>query len=134
VLQEFFFYLGQDKEGEGLTEYIPVLFFLVISILFCFFAFFLARLVRPSKPNPVKLEPYECGIEPLASARDRFSIRYYIVAILFVVFDVETIFLYPWAILYDRLLIFGLVEMGVFIVILLFGYYYAWKKGALEWA
>jgi NADH-quinone oxidoreductase subunit A len=130
-----FFLLRRVKEkGEGLSDYVPVLYFLLVSIVFCLVAFFIARLVRPSKPHPVKLEPYECGIEPLVGARDRFSIRYYVIAILFVVFDVETIFLYPWAILYDKLLIFGLVEMGLFIVILLFGYYYAWKKGALEWA
>ena len=116
-----------------MNEYIPVLFFFIISVIFCVVAFFFGRLVRPAKPDPVKLEVYECGIKPLMSARERFSIRYYIIALLFVVFDVETLFLFPWAILYDKLLIFGLVEMGLFIIILVFGYYYAWKKGALEW-
>jgi NADH-quinone oxidoreductase subunit A len=81
-----------------------------------------------------KLMPYECGVDPIGDARDRFSVRFYIVAMLFLVFDVETIFLFPWAIIYDKLALFGLVEMLVFIGILVVGYYYAWKKGALEWA
>jgi len=78
--------------------------------------------------------PYECGVDPIGDARDRFSVRFYIVAMLFLVFDVETIFLFPWAIIYDRLAVFGLVEMLLFIGILVVGYYYAWRKGALEWA
>jgi NADH-quinone oxidoreductase subunit A len=78
--------------------------------------------------------PYECGIDPIGDARERFSVRFYIVAILFLVFDVETIFLFPWAVIYDELALFGLVEMLIFIGILVVGYYYAWRKGALEWA
>jgi len=91
-------------------------------------------LFQTVKPDKVKLEPYECGIRPQTSARARFSIRFYVIAILFVVFDVETVFLFPWAVLYDQLLIFGLVEMGLFLGILFLGYWYAWEKGALEWA
>ena len=85
------------------------------------------------KYNKVKLEPYECGIEPITDARDRYSIRYYLVAMLFVIFDVETVFMFPWAVIFDKLLLFGLIEMIVFIFILVVGYYYAWQKGALEW-
>ena len=72
-------------------------------------------------------------IEPLTDARDRYSIRYYLVAMLFVIFDVETVFMFPWAVIFDKLLLFGLIEMIVFIFILVVGYYYAWQKGALEW-
>ena len=85
------------------------------------------------KDEKVKLEPYECGIKPEASARHRFPIRFYVLALLFVVFDVETVFLFPWAVLYDKLLVFGLIEMGLFLGILFLGYWYAWKKRALEW-
>jgi NADH-quinone oxidoreductase subunit A len=92
-----------------------------------------SRLVQASKYNKVKLEPYECGIEPKTDARDRYSIRYYLVAMLFVIFDVETVFMFPWAVMMDRLGLFGLIEMIVFLLILVVGYYYAWQKGALEW-
>ncbi len=93
-----------------------------------------SRLVQRRVFEREKLMPYECGVDPIGDARDRFSVRFYIVAMLFLVFDVETIFLFPWAIIYDRLAVFGLVEMLLFIGILVVGYYYAWQKGALEWA
>ena len=92
-----------------------------------------SRLLHPQKANKVKLEPYECGIEPVDDARDRYSIRYYLVAMLFVIFDVETVFMFPWAVIFDELALFGLIEMLVFLFILVVGYFYAWKKGALEW-
>jgi NADH-quinone oxidoreductase subunit A len=98
--------------------YIPIIIFLLIAIAF----------------DRAKLMPYECGIDPVGDARERFSVRFYMVAMLFLIFDVETIFLFPWAIIYDRLAIFGLAEMLVFIGILVVGYYYAWQKGAFEWA
>ena len=91
-------------------------------------------LISSEKYNKVKFEPYECGIEPITGARERYSIRYYLVAMLFVIFDVETVFMFPWAVIFDKLLLFGLIEMLVFIFILVVGYYYAWQKGALEWA
>ena len=94
----------------------------------------MSQLVSSKKYNKVKLEPYECGIEPSTDARDRYSIRYYLVAMLFVIFDVETVFMFPWAVIFNKLMLFGLIEMFVFIFILVVGYYYAWKKGALEWA
>jgi NADH-quinone oxidoreductase subunit A len=93
-----------------------------------------SKLLHPKKFNVVKLEPYECGIEPATDARDRYSVRYYLVAMLFVIFDVETVFLFPWAVIMDRLLLFGFIEMLVFLFILVVGYVYAWRKGALEWA
>jgi NADH-quinone oxidoreductase subunit A len=81
----------------------------------------------------VKLEPYECGIEPATDARDRYSVRYYLVAMLFVIFDVETIFLFPWAVLVDELGVFGFGAISVFLLVLVVGLVYEWKKGALEW-
>ena len=94
-----------------------------------------ARAVQSRRPNPAKLEPYECGIEATSLAHDtRFSVRYFLIAVLFVVFDVETIFLFPWAIMFHRLGLFGLVEMLVFLVILVVGYVYCWKRNALDWA
>jgi NADH-quinone oxidoreductase subunit A len=117
-----------------LDAYIPVLLFLLVAIAFAIALLWVAWTIAPSRYNRVKLEPYECGIEPTTGARDRYSVRYYLVAMLFVIFDIETVFLYPWAVIMDRLLIFGLVEMLVFLGILIVGYAYAWRRGALEWA
>ena len=92
-----------------------------------------ARIVRTQSPNRTKLMPYECGIDPYDNARGRYTVRFYIVAILFVVFDVETIFLFPWTVKFKALGLFGLIEMLVFLGILIVGYIWIWKKGALEW-
>jgi NADH-quinone oxidoreductase subunit A len=116
-----------------LSDYIPIAIFVVVATGFALFTLVFTSLIHPSKYNKVKLEPYECGIEPVTDARDRYSIRYYLVAMLFVIFDVETVFMFPWAVIFDKLLLFGLIEMLVFIFILVVGYYYAWQKGALEW-
>lgn len=116
-----------------LQAYIPILLFVLVAIGFAIFALIFAWLIRPERYNRVKLEPYECGIEPKTDARDRYSIRYYLIAMLFVVFDVETVFMFPWAVIMDRLALFGLIEMIVFLFILIVGYFYAWKQGALEW-
>ena len=117
-----------------LNAYIPIFLFLLIAIGFACFTLIMSQLVQSKKYNKVKLEPYECGIEPITDARDRYSIRYYLVAMLFVIFDVETVFMFPWAVIFDKLRLFGFIEMLVFIFILVVGYYYAWQKGALEWA
>ena len=117
-----------------LNGYIPIFIFLLVAIGFALFTLKMSQLVQSKKYNKVKLEPYECGIEPITGARDRYSIRYYLVAMLFVIFDVETVFMFPWAVIFDKLMLFGLIEMIVFIFILVVGYYYAWQKGALEWA
>ena len=90
-------------------------------------------LLGPKRPNPVKAEPFECGAEPSAPLPPKIDVKFYLVAMLFIVFDIETIFLYPWAVLYKELQLFGLVEMGLFIFILLFGYLYIWRKGGFEW-
>ena len=116
-------------------HYFPVLVFAVLAAALPLGTIVAARVVQRHKPNPAKLEPYECGIEPSTSAFDtRFSVRYFLIAVLFVVFDVETIFLFPWAVMFNRLGLFGLVEMLVFIVILVVGYFYCWKRKALDWA
>jgi NADH-quinone oxidoreductase subunit A len=117
-----------------LSAYIPIAIFVVVATGFALFTLVFSSLLHSEKYNKVKLEPYECGIEPTTDARDRYSIRYYLVAMLFVIFDVETVFMFPWAVIFDKLLLFGLIEMVVFIFILVVGYYYAWQKGALEWA
>jgi NADH-quinone oxidoreductase subunit A len=114
--------------------YIPILIFFLIAVLLPVVLLGVSRLVQRRVFEREKLMPYECGVDPIGDARDRFSVRFYIVAMLFLVFDVETIFLFPWAVIYDRLAVFGLVEMLLFIGILVVGYYYAWRKGALEWA
>ena len=117
-----------------LNSYIPIFIFLLVAIGFAFITLIMSQLLSSKKYNKVKLEPYECGIEPQTDARDRYSVRYYLVAMLFVIFDVETVFMFPWAVIFDKLMLFGLIEMIVFIFILVVGYYYAWQKGALEWA
>ncbi|HIA49889.1 MAG TPA: NADH-quinone oxidoreductase subunit A [Acidobacteria bacterium] len=116
-----------------LVAYIPILLFILVAVGFAIFTLLLSGLLHPEKYNKVKLEPYECGIEPETDARDRYSIRFYLVAMLFVIFDVETVFMFPWAVMMDELALFGLIEMIVFLFILVVGYVYAWRKGALEW-
>ena len=93
----------------------------------------LAHWVGPSSTNPAKAEPFESGNPPRGDARIRFSVRFYLVAMLFLIFDLEVVFLYPWAILFRRLGWFGVIEMGIFLALLLIGFIYVWKKGALEW-
>jgi NADH-quinone oxidoreductase subunit A len=114
--------------------YIPILIFVLLAIGFAVVTLIMAQLVVARRYSKVKLEPYECGIEPATDARDRYSIRYYLVAMLFVIFDVETVFMFPWAVIMDKLALFGLIEMVVFLLILVVGYFYAWREGALEWA
>jgi NADH-quinone oxidoreductase subunit A len=117
------------------SEYLPILVLALAAAALPLATIFLARALQSRRPNPAKLEPYECGVEPSTLALDtRFSVRYFLIAVLFVVFDVETIFLFPWAIMFNRLGVFGLVEMLVFILILVIGYFYVWKRKALDWA
>lgn len=115
------------------SGYLPIFFFLALAIVFPVAAILLAKLVRPFRPSAVKLQPYECGIRPVSDARGRYTVRFYIIAILFVIFDVETIFLFPWAVRYRALGWFGVAEVSVFLAILIVGYIWAYKKGALEW-
>jgi len=113
--------------------YLPIFIYLVCAILFPIALLLVAKLLRPSMPTLVKREAYECGIKAASDSRGRYTVRFYIIAILFVIFDVETIFLYPWAVRYHRLGWFGVVEVAVFLLILVVGYIWAYKKGALEW-
>ncbi len=115
------------------ANYLPIIIFIIIGAFFGTFTLFFGYLVRPSSPNRDKLEPYECGNPPFMDSRSKVFVRYYLVAVMFVLFDLEVVFLYPWAVVYRKLGLFALVEMVLFILILLFGYAYAWKKGALEW-
>jgi NADH-quinone oxidoreductase subunit A len=115
------------------ANYYPILVFILLAGAFPVVALLLSRVIRPSKPTKEKLEPYECGIVPTGDSRGRYTIRYYIVAILFVIFDVETVFLFPWAIRFQLLRVFGLIEMAVFLGILVVGYVWLYKKGALDW-
>ena len=122
------------NEYRSISEYIPILLLLLAAIAFAIGTLVVALVVRPNNPNDEKLSAYECGIEPeTEDARGAYSVRYFLVAVLFIIFDVETIFLFPWAVVYKRIAIFGFVEMMIFIFILLVGYLYAWRKGALEW-
>ncbi len=115
------------------TDYLPVAIFVLISIAFGLGALMMGAIFRLRRPYPEKLMPYESGITPVGEPRFRFSIQYYVIAMLFVVFDVEAIFLYPWAIVFNKIGLFAFVEMMIFISILLVGYIYAWKKEAFTW-
>ncbi len=115
------------------TEYLPVLIFILVAEAFGFGALLIGVVFRPKKPYLEKLLPYESGINPKGEPRTRFAIRFYIIAMLFVIFDVEAIFIYPWAIVFDKIGIFAFIEMVIFILILLIGYIYAWKKEAFVW-
>jgi len=114
-------------------NYVPIFIFLAVVGSLIPVTLLLARIVRTQSPNRVKLMPYECGIDPYDNARGGYTVRYYIVAILFVVFQVETIFLFPWAVKFRALGVFGLIDMMIFLVILIVGYVWIWTKGALEW-
>jgi len=116
-----------------LGTYLPIILLILIAIAFGLGSVVFSSLIGQKKYSKVKMAPYECGCEPVGTARDRFPIKFYLVAVLFILFDIEAVFLYPWAVLYKKLGLFGLVEMGLFVVILFVGYIYVWKKGALEW-
>jgi NADH-quinone oxidoreductase subunit A len=118
-----------------LSAYLPVLFLVILSSLFAGASLLVASKLTPRKWTPAKLEAYECGIVPEKDARDeRFPVKFYLVAMLFIIFDIETVFLYPWAVSFDQLALFGLIEMGAFVAILFVAYVYVWKRGGLEWA
>ena len=119
---------------DPLIGYIPIFLFIAITFAFPIVTLLAAKLVRPNTGGEGKLSPYECGVDPESDARQRYAIRYYVVAILFVIFDVETVFLFPWAVIYKQLALFGLIEMMVFLGILIIGYIWIIKKGALDWA
>lgn len=120
--------------GEYLpVNYLPIVVFIAVAVAFGAGTIIVGYLVRPKKSYPEKLSPYESGMKPFSDARNPFPMRYYIIAMLFVLFDIEVVFLYPWAVVFNKIGLYGLIEMILFIAILLVGYFYAWKKGALEW-
>jgi len=116
-----------------LISYLPILILLLVAIGFAISNIIISALVGRNKPSAEKLSPYECGIEPTGSARERFSVKFYIIAMMFVIFDIEVVFLYPWAVAFKSLALFGLIEMAIFIIILLVCYVYIWKRGGFEW-
>jgi NADH:ubiquinone oxidoreductase subunit 3 (subunit A) len=113
--------------------YLPVLFFIIIGIGFVVIGLTLAYLLRVFKYDEVKNTTYECGMEPFGSSWIQFNIRYYVFALIFIIFDIEAIYLYPWAVTFKQLGITSFLEMLIFIMILFLGLIYAWRKGALEW-
>ncbi|MDX8410898.1 MAG: NADH-quinone oxidoreductase subunit A [Mariprofundaceae bacterium] len=115
------------------SEYAPIFIFILIALGMGAAPLVLTFFVAQQKPDPEKLSAYECGFEAFEDARMQFDVRFYLVAILFVIFDLESAFLFPWAIVLDDIGLFGFVEMMLFLFILLVGYVYAWKKGALQW-
>ena len=116
-----------------LSDYAPILVFLGVCVAFGAGAQALSHVLGPRRPSAAKDLPYESGIVPRESARRRFSVSFYVTAMLFIIFDVESIFLFPWATIVRQLKVFGIVEMGVFILTLLVGLVYVWRKGALRW-
>ncbi len=116
-----------------LKAYLPILILVLVAAGFAAFAVVASHLLGQHRPTRVKMAPYECGVASPGYGRTRIPLRYYTVAMLFLLFDLEVVFLYPWAVTFKKLGLFGLVEMLVFIGILLVGYVYVWKKGALEW-
>ncbi|HKI59980.1 MAG TPA: NADH-quinone oxidoreductase subunit A [Mariprofundaceae bacterium] len=115
------------------NEYAPIFVFILIALGMGAAPLVLTMFVAEQRPDDEKLSAYECGFEAFEDARMHFDVRFYLVAILFVIFDLETAFLFPWAVVLDQIGIFGFIEMMLFLVILLVGYIYAWKKGALQW-
>ena len=116
-----------------LTEYFPVLLFLAVSAIIGIALIVIGNLLGPRRPSAEKSDPYECGFEAFEDARMRFDVRYYLIAILFIIFDLEIAFVFPWATVFSKLGMLGLVEMGMFLLLLVIGFVYVWKKGALEW-
>lgn len=117
-----------------LGDYVPILIHLAVVVAIAAAILGLSAWVGVKRPSREKLSPYECGIPPVGNARERFSVSFYLVGMLFILFDVEAVFLYPWAVVYRGLKWLGFLEMFLYIVILLAGYIYIWKKGALDWS
>jgi NADH-quinone oxidoreductase subunit A len=116
-----------------LNEYVPIMMFLIVAAGVGVALMVLGRLLGPQNPNAEKLSAYECGFVAFEEAHIQFDVRYYLIAIMFIVFDLEIAFVFPWAVVFRDLGMVGLVEMGIFLSLLLLGFIYAWKKGALEW-
>ncbi len=124
---------GYDLLLIYLDNYSPILIFIILALGFGLVTLALSYLLQPKYPEVEKLSVYECGSEPFSDSRMPFQVRYYVIAMLFVIFDIEVIFLYPWAITFHDLGVIGLIEMMIFIGVFVVAYVYAWRKGALEW-
>ncbi len=116
-----------------MPSYVPILILGGVAVGFAVFTLFVSQLLGKARPNPQKDAPYECGIPAIGTARERFPIKFYLVCMLFILFDVDAAFLYPWALIFRQLGLYGLVEMAVFVFLLGGGFVYAWKVGALDW-
>ena len=119
--------------AEFLKDYFPIILFLIIALILSFGFIIINFLFSPKKPDPEKLSAYECGFEAFSDSRMEFDVRFYLVAILFIIFDLEIAFLFPWAISLGKIGIFGFTSMMIFLFILTIGFIYEWKKGALDW-
>jgi NADH-quinone oxidoreductase subunit A len=118
-----------------LSAYLPILILAVLALLFAVASLSVSSTLRPNRPNPVKLSAYECGNDPVRlPGGEKFSVKFYVVAMLFIIFDIETIFLFPWAVAFRDLGLFGLGEMAVFIALVFVAYVYVWRKGGLDWS
>ena len=120
-------------DPNSVAAFIPILIMVIVAVGFAAFTLGASHFLGKRIDSPAKSMPYECGVTPIGNARERFHTRFYLVAMLFIVFDIETVFLYPWAVIFRQLHVFGLVEMGIFLLILLAGFAWIWGKGALEW-
>lgn len=116
-----------------IESYLPILVFIVMATLIGIVPLVAGFVLAPRRPDQDKLSPYECGFEAFEDSRMKFDVRYYLVAILFIIFDLEIAFLFPWAIVLDEIGLFGFAAMGIFVAVLLVGFLYEWKTGALEW-
>ncbi len=116
-----------------LTDYLPIAILLVLATGLAVLVVIIGHLFGPRRPTKRKLAPYESGMTPFGPGTRRMPVRFYLVAVLFILFDIEVVFFLPWAVVFRRLGLFGLIEMAIFVFILVVGYVYAWKKGALEW-
>lgn len=123
-------------QEDLILGYLPIFIYLIVVAFIGSALIIASALIGRKNPSPEKLSTYECGMTPIKDARRRLDIRFYLIAMLFILFDIEVVFLYPWAILFDRFepMIFGFIEMVLFIVVLLLGYVYVWRKGALNWS
>jgi NADH-quinone oxidoreductase subunit A len=121
------------EETRMLENYLPILLFILVGLAFGIVPIMAGWLLAPNKPDSEKLSPYECGFEAFEDARMKFDVRYYLVAILFILFDLEIAFLFPWAVVLEEIGMFGFIAMVIFLGILVVGFIYEWAKGALEW-
>ncbi len=125
--------LAAEVVGAVLAQYWPILLFMAVAAGLGMALLTIGLVVAPRRPAAQKLSPYECGFEAFEDARMKFDVRYYLIAILFIIFDLEIAFLFPWAVVFDRISLVALIEMVLFIALLVVGFIYIWKKGALEW-